>query len=204
MKKTILIGILSLVLCLAVGCTTAPAPASPTPGATTPAASPSQENSPTPSQGDESGKLSTEDQVLMESELGKLSEIQEAAVYGQNPTLLVGLTYDAAYQGGLNDRVRGMIEDAVKNVLPNFTEVLITDDPALVDEIRTLSSGSTPNEGDFDTLKERMQNSLPNSTGNMLPSTTDGGMMPSLPSLTMENPMDTPMGSPDPAMPQNN
>lgn len=87
-------------------------------------------------------------------ELEKLSEVQTAAVVAQGGRALVGLNFDAQYQGTLTERIEEMVVSAVSSVESMLTDVAVTADPTLVEQIRTLSTAA---EGQTLTAEQQTQ-----------------------------------------------
>ena len=73
-------------------------------------------------------------------ELEKLSEVDTAEVVAHGGRAIVGLNFDAQYQGTLTDRIEEMVVSAVTTVEEMLTDVAVTADPTLVTEIRTLAA----------------------------------------------------------------
>lgn len=79
-------------------------------------------------------------------ELEKLSEVDTAVVVAQGGRAVVGLNFDAQYQGTLTERIEEMVVSAVSSVESMLTDVAVTADPALIEQIRTLSSETNGKE----------------------------------------------------------
>ena len=83
------------------------------------------------------------DAAKLIAELEKLSEVDTAQVAAMDGRALVGLKFDAQYQGTLTGRIEEMAVSAVSGVEEMLTDVAVTADPALVEEIKTLSEEMT-------------------------------------------------------------
>lgn len=68
----------------------------------------------------------------------KLTEVDTADAVVTGSTALVGVTYDASYRGGIDDRLRAMVLDRAQAVTPAITAVAVTDDAAAIKEIASL------------------------------------------------------------------
>lgn len=71
-------------------------------------------------------------------EVEKLSELDSAKAVVTGSIALVGVSYDAQYQGGLTDRVREMVTERVELIDKTVTTVHVTDDEEAVRKIETL------------------------------------------------------------------
>lgn len=74
----------------------------------------------------------------IELELERLSEVEEAQVVLAGHSAAVALKFDSQYQGGVDDRMREMVEERIKGVISGITTIAITDDTDLLEELRTL------------------------------------------------------------------
>lgn len=72
-------------------------------------------------------------------ELEKLSEVDTAEVVAEGNRAIVGLNFDAQYQGTLTERIEEMVVEGVARVESALTDVAVTADPTLVTEIRTMA-----------------------------------------------------------------
>ena len=88
------------------------------------------------------------------AELEKLSEVDTAQVAAMDGKALVGLTFDAQYQGTLTGRIEEMVVSAVTGVEEMLTDVAVTADPTLVEEIKTLAGEMTADDN-TEALKTR-------------------------------------------------
>lgn len=174
LKRTLFSALLCLTLCFFLtGCASnADANPSPTAGISSPMTSPSVTSMPSPT--DNGGLLSSnapeittvEDALTASKELRdaveKLTEIDTAVAVAIGNMALVGITYDASYQGELDDRIRGMVLERAKAINPALTSVAVTDDASAFSEISSLyqmlQSGSpyTTIKTNADTLADSM------------------------------------------------
>ena len=88
------------------------------------------------------------------TELEKLSEVDTAAVVAQGGRAVVGLNFDAQYQGTLTDRIEEMVISAVSSVESMLTDVAVTADPALIEQIRALASDTDGKEMTADQITQ--------------------------------------------------
>lgn len=187
MKRTVLLVMLCAVLVTALaGCSSSADPApSVSPGMNTPDTSPMlSPNVPQATDGgllgdlgeigkdigdtltgQDNAELATAEDALTASKelrdaVQKLTEVDTAVAVAAGNTVLVGVTFDTSYQGGVNDRLRAMVLDRAKAIHPSLTAVAVTDDEAKVDEIASLyqmlQSGSpyTTVKANADTLAD--------------------------------------------------
>ena len=146
--------------------TTTPSPtqsatASPSPmesAATTPgasAASPSPESS-----------AQTEAAIDLDAlaqEVEKLSEVSLCDVVAEGDRAVVGLSFDAQYQGTLTDRIEEMVREKITGIEPAVIHIAVTADPTLCTEIKNLAQevqGKPMTEeqmAKFDELYEKIQ-----------------------------------------------
>ena len=75
----------------------------------------------------------------MEDAVGKLSEVDDAYVVAVGNTAVVGVKFNSQYQGGIDDRMKGMVLTRVQTVNKNVTAVAVTDDAKQVQEIQSLA-----------------------------------------------------------------
>ncbi len=71
-------------------------------------------------------------------EVEKLSELDTAEAVVAGNIALVGVKYDAQYQGGLTERLTKMVEQRVETIDKTITAVHVTDDEAMLDKIAKL------------------------------------------------------------------
>lgn len=92
--------------------------------------------------GDHPGITTSEDALKVSQELRnalqRLTEVDTAAAVAVGNTALVGVTYDSSYQGGLDDRLRGMMLDRAQAAHSGITRVAATDKAEDISEIASL------------------------------------------------------------------
>ena len=74
----------------------------------------------------------------IEDELEKLSEVDDAQVVLIGNTAAVALEFDDQYQGGIDDRLREIVQERVDGVISGVSVIEITDDTGLMDELEKL------------------------------------------------------------------
>lgn len=74
----------------------------------------------------------------IEQELERLSEVEEAQVVIAGHSAAVGLKFDNQYQGGIDDRMKEMVEERIKGVVSGVTEISLTDDADLMEQLKAL------------------------------------------------------------------
>lgn len=136
--------------------TASPSPmesAATTPGAS--AASPSPESS-----------AQTEAAIDLDAlaqEVEKLSEVNLCDVVAEGDRAVVGLSFDAQYQGTLTDRIEEMVREKITGIEPAVIHIAVTADPTLCTEIKNLAEevqGKPMTEeqmAKFDELYEKIQ-----------------------------------------------
>ena len=136
--------------------TASPSPmesAATTPGAS--AASPSPESS-----------AQTEAAIDLDAlaqEVEKLSEVSLCDVVAEGDRAVVGLSFDAQYQGTLSDRIEEMVREKITGIEPAVIHIAVTADPTLCTEIKNLAQevqGKPMTEeqmAKFDELYEKIQ-----------------------------------------------
>lgn len=136
--------------------TASPSPmesAATTPGAS--AASPSPESS---AQTDAALDLDA-----LAQEVEKLSEVSLCDVVAEGDRAVVGLSFDAQYQGTLTDRIEEMVREKITGIEPAVIHIAVTADPTLCTEIKNLAQevqGKPMTEeqmAKFDELYEKIQ-----------------------------------------------
>lgn len=136
--------------------TASPSPmesAATTPGAS--AASPSPESS---AQTDAALDLDA-----LAQEVEKLSEVSLCDVVAEGERAVVGLSFDAQYQGTLTDRIEEMVREKITGIEPAVIHIAVTADPTLCTEIKNLAQevqGKPMTEeqmAKFDELYEKIQ-----------------------------------------------
>ena len=136
--------------------TASPSPmesAATTPGAS--AASPSPESS---AQTDAAIDLDA-----LAQDVEKLSEVSLCDVVAEGDRAVVGLSFDAQYQGTLTDRIEEMVREKITGIEPAVIHIAVTADPTLCTEIKNLAQevqGKPMTEeqmAKFDELYEKIQ-----------------------------------------------
>ncbi len=169
MKKTWILLVISI-LCLGLftACTSSadtmpsPIPSVSVSPSASPMASPSV--SPTtsagPTAGMEAGVNTIEDAArvseMVEDEAEKLSEIDDAEAVVAGNIALVGVKYDAQYQGGLTERLIEMVDARVQAINKTITTVHVTDDATLMDKIKMLEEKVEKKEITFEELQTQV------------------------------------------------
>lgn len=74
----------------------------------------------------------------IEDELERLSEVEDAQVVIVGNTAAVALKFDSQYKGGIDDRLRKIIEERVNGVLTGVNVIEVTDDTGLLEELDKL------------------------------------------------------------------
>ena len=74
----------------------------------------------------------------IEDELERLSEVTGAEVVLAGNSAAIALEFDKQYKGGIDDRLREIIADRISGVISGVTNIAVTADKALMDEIETL------------------------------------------------------------------
>ena len=113
------------------------ATASPSPmesAATTPGASAA---SPSPESSAQTGAALDLDALAQEVE--KLSEVSLCDVVAEGDRAVVGLSFDAQYQGTLTDRIEEMVREKITGIEPAVIHIAVTADPTLCTEIKNLA-----------------------------------------------------------------
>lgn len=137
------------------------ATASPSPmesAATTPGASAA---SPSPESSAQTGAALDLDALAQEVE--KLSEVSLCDVVAEGDRAVVGLSFDAQYQGTLTDRIEEMVREKITGMEPAVIHIAVTADPTLCTEIKNLAQevqGKPMTEeqmAKFDELYEKIQ-----------------------------------------------
>lgn len=137
------------------------ATASPSPmesAATTPGAS---DASPSPESSAQTGAALDLDALAQEVE--KLSEVSLCDVVAEGDRAVVGLSFDAQYQGTLTDRIEEMVREKITGIESAVIHIAVTADPTLCTEIKNLAEevqGKPMTEeqmAKFDELYEKIQ-----------------------------------------------
>lgn len=74
----------------------------------------------------------------IEDELERLSEVSDAQVVLAGNSAAVALEFDRQYKGGIDDRLRQIVQERIDGVISGVTNVAITADEALVDQLDEL------------------------------------------------------------------
>lgn len=136
--------------------TASPSPmesATTTPGAS--AASPSPESS--------AHTDAAIDLDALAQEVEKLSEVSLCDVVAEGDRAVVGLSFDAQYQGTLTDRIEEMVREKITGIESAVIHIAVTADPTLCTEIKNLAQevqGKPMTEeqmAKFDELYEKIQ-----------------------------------------------
>ena len=88
--------------------------------------------------------------------VSKLTEVDTAVCVAADNKAVIGVTYDSAYRGKMDDRLRGMIYDRVKAINPALERVYVTDDPAVSNEIASLYQMLQTNSP-YSTIKSNLE-----------------------------------------------
>ena len=159
MKKTWILLVISI-LCLGLftACTSSadtmpsPIPSVSVSPSASPMASPSV--SPTTSAGPTAGMEAGVNTI--EDAAEKLSEIDDAEAVVAGNIALVGVKYDAQYQGGLTERLIEMVDARVQAINKTITTVHVTDDATLMDKIKMLEEKVEKKEITFEELQTQV------------------------------------------------
>ncbi len=168
MKKTwtlVVISLLGLALFSACASNADTLP-SPAPSASvTPSATPQASQAPTASAmpaatPEPAGVNTVEDAKRLSDdvseEVEKLSELKGAEAVVAGNIALVGITYDAQYQGGLTDRLTEMVKSRVEAMDKTITAVHVTDDEAMVKKIGQLRESLNNGQITFEELQTQV------------------------------------------------
>lgn len=138
----------ALTACACNGVTATPKP-SPSAMTTTPLPSPTATAEMTPMESgmsesptatdNNTGMSEAVDTEALKMEVEKLSEVDTSDIVAHGDKAIVGLTFDAQYQGTLTDRIEQMIAEKIVQIKANMTNVAVTADPTLCTEIKTLA-----------------------------------------------------------------
>lgn len=74
----------------------------------------------------------------IEDELERLSEVTDAQVVLAGNDAAVALTFDAQYQGGLDDRLKKIVQERIDGIVTGVNNLAVTDDNAIMDQLETL------------------------------------------------------------------
>ena len=89
-------------------------------------------------------------------EVEKLSELDEADAVVAGNIALVGVSYDAQYQGGLTDRLKQMVTERAELVDKAITSVHVTDEEDLVVKISQLHEKLKADDITFEELQTQV------------------------------------------------
>lgn len=74
----------------------------------------------------------------IEDELERLSEVDDAQVVIAGNKAAVALEFDDQYQGGIDDRLRGIVKDRIASVISGVSTIAITADEDIMDALEAL------------------------------------------------------------------
>ena len=74
----------------------------------------------------------------IEDELERLSEVSDAEVVLAGNSAAVALEFDSQYKGGIDERLTEIVKERIGGVISGVTNVAVTDDAALMDQLETL------------------------------------------------------------------
>lgn len=74
----------------------------------------------------------------IEDELERLSEVTDAQVVIAGNDAAVALTFDSQYQGGIDDRLKEIVQERIDAVITGVTNLAVTDDVGIMDQLETL------------------------------------------------------------------
>ena len=140
--------------------------ASPSPSAAaSPEASPGTSSAPDPSASPDASAApeAVLDFEALALEVEKLSEVDVCDVVAVGDRAVVGLAFDAQYQGTLTDRIEEMVREKITAKESGVTNIAVTADPTLCTEIKALAEevkGQPMTEAQtekFDELFEKIQ-----------------------------------------------
>lgn len=98
----------------------------------------------------------------IEDELVKLSEVEDAQVVLAGHQAAVALKFDAQYQGGIDDRMREIVQERIDGVISGVNVVEITEDEGLMSELEKLgdrlddATDMTELRNELDAIMERI------------------------------------------------
>lgn len=189
-KKWTLILLCACALALMTGCATnadvlpSPSPSlMPSPSAviTMPIATALPQNTTSPMATD-NGVMTLEEAVTVsdnvETEVGKLSEIDTATAVVIGNMAVVGVTFDSQYKGGMTTRLTDMVKDRVGTVKNGITTIGVTSDPTMIKTIRDLKTSLDQPGTSLESVRNKVSdlvgqlNATPNATSTVNPSAT--------------------------------
>lgn len=74
----------------------------------------------------------------IEDELERLSEVDDAQVLLAGNSAAVALEFDDQYQGGIDDRLREIVQERIDGVISGVTNVVITEEKSFMDQLELL------------------------------------------------------------------
>lgn len=92
----------------------------------------------------------------------KLSEVEDAQVVLAGHQAAVALKFDAQYQGGIDDRMREIVQERIDGVISGVNVVEITEDEGLMSELEKLgdrlddATDMTELRNELDAIMERI------------------------------------------------
>lgn len=99
----------------------------------------------------------------VEGEVDKLSEVKKSTAIVNGNTAMIAIEYDDQYKGEMTDRIREMVEEKAKIVDAALTDIYVTDDAAMMEEIKDMrervDGGSVFEDikAEFDKLVQRIR-----------------------------------------------
>ena len=75
---------------------------------------------------------------MVEDELEKLSEVEDAQVVIVGDQAVVAIEPDNQYQGGVDDRIRTMVRERIDGVVSGVKRVVVTEDTAIYETLERL------------------------------------------------------------------
>ena len=127
---------------------------------------PDESTSPAAAQGVTSIEEARKAAEAIEDELEKLSEVDDAQVVLSGTTAAVALEFDEQYQGGIDERMRKIVQERVDGVVRGVTVVEITDDASLMDELEKLGDRMKSTlDLDMDKLRTELEAIIQRITG---------------------------------------
>lgn len=116
----------------------------------------------------------------VEDEVEKLSEVDEASAVVVGNIALVGVSYDAQYQGGMTDRLKQMVTERAEMTDKTITAVHVTDSETLRKSIAALNDMMDDANASFEQLQTKTLEIAAQLTGNGLTDGTGGAQKQSM------------------------
>lgn len=95
-----------------------------------------------PSAADVASEMTDEEALTaaekVSTEVARLSEIDEATTVVVGDTALIGVSFDAQYQGEMTTRIKDMVADRAKTADSRIQNVWVTADPDLLERVRAI------------------------------------------------------------------